>query len=152
MATSHPRTRRIITAAAATTLLALGAGSSAEAKVDAEVKFGVLTVTSDGAGDNVALRPEFGNPDFVVVDFGDNGTVDRDFNRNNFAGIDVQMGGGADRAEIEGAAADGTLVTVSGGDGDDTLIGGDGVESFAGGPGNDTVDGNNADDKAFLGA
>src|SRR5262245_27651509 len=60
--------------------------------------------------------------------------------------------GGNDSVLALGNLAALTLLTMDGGDGNDTLLGGNGTDTFIGGNGNDFVEGNQANDTAFLGA
>ncbi len=62
---------------------------------------------------------------------------------NGLAGNDL-LGAG-------GLAASAILLTLDGGDGNDTLLGGTGNDQLSGGSGNDEIDGNQGSDVGFLG-
>jgi Ca2+-binding RTX toxin-like protein len=88
------------------------------------------------------------------VDFGDDGSAERQFNRNTFTRVVVRAGDGNDKVrvdEINGRFVE-ELVTLDGGQGDDTLDAGAGVDVLVGGTGNDTVDGAQSNDTVDLGS
>ena len=149
-------TRRVLAAAAAISLLAaLGPGvASASAATTAQVRDGTLFVTGDGAGDKVSLSLDFGNPNILNIDVGEDGTTDFAFDRSTFSAIEVDARGGDDEVRIDqnGGVIAGQPITLNGGAGNDTLIGGSGDELLLGGAGNDFVDGNAGSDVAELGA
>jgi Ca2+-binding RTX toxin-like protein len=64
----------------------------------------------------------------------------------------VNMNGGNDTFSATGNLAALIIVTVDGGDGDDTIFGSNGVDTLLGGDGNDFIDGQQGNDVAFLGA
>jgi len=149
-------TRRVLAAAAAISLLAaLGPGvASASAATTAQVRDGTLFVTGDGAGDKVSLSLDFGNPNILNIDVGEDGTTDFAFDRSTFSAIEVDARGGYDEVRVDqsGGVIAGQAITLNGGAGSDTLIGGSGDELLLGGAGNDFVDGNAGSDVAELGA
>lgn len=149
-------TRRVLAAAAAISLLAaLGPGvASASAATTAQVRDGTLFVTGDGAGDKVSLSLDFGNPNILNIDVGEDGTTDFAFDRSTFSAIEVDARGGDDEVRVDqsGGVIAGQAITLNGGAGSDTLIGGSGDELLLGGAGNDFVDGNAGSDVAELGA
>jgi hypothetical protein len=113
-----------------------------------------LFVVGTSHGDQIALRLAAGATDTLEVDFGDDGSADRSFDRDRFSRIAVFAGSGNDRFRVDqvnGAFAD-EAITVYGGSGNDALDGGDGVERFFGGSGRDAVDGNRGNDTAYLGS
>jgi Ca2+-binding RTX toxin-like protein len=121
----------------------------------ADLRHGMLNVRGTPAGESIALRLKAGDPDFVQVDFGDDGTADFSFRRTDVKRITVDARAGDDRVRIDesnGAFTAGIPTTIDGGPGNDTLTGGSGVETLDGGPGNDTVDGKGGNDLALLGA
>jgi len=138
--------------------LALGlatAGPAAAAPAGAaSVADDTLTVIGRNGSEELALRLAVGDANTLQVDFGDDGTPDRSFDRRAFTRIEVYLGNGSDEFRIDqvnGAFADET-VTVFGGRGDDVLLGGDGAESLFGGSGDDRVDGNRGADTGVLGS
>jgi hypothetical protein len=135
--------------------LAIGlVGPAAAATSPAFVGDDTLTVATGSGDDRLALRLAPGDPGTLDVDFGDDGTADRNFVRNTFSAITVVLGSGNDTFRVDqvnGAFADEAL-SVDGGRGDDVMNGGDGAEVFRGGSGDDSVDGNRGDDAAYLGS
>lgn len=120
---------------------------------DATVADGTLNVTGGTGDDLIALRLAPGQPNRLQVDFGDDGTADKEFDRTTFAKIVVTAGDGNDRIRIDqanGAFAD-EATHLDGGAGDDVILGGDANEDLQGGAGDDTVDGNRGVDQAELG-
>jgi Ca2+-binding RTX toxin-like protein len=120
----------------------------------ADLRHGLLSVEGTPASDSIALRLKAGDPDFVQVDFGDDGTAEFTFKRSDVEQIAVGARAGDDHVRIDesnGAFTNGIPTTIDGGAGNDTLAGGSGVETLNGGPGNDTVDGNGGNDVALLG-
>jgi hypothetical protein len=152
------RARRVGQAGGAAAALSLAAvvmagPVSARPVPSASVANDTLTVTATQASELLALRLQAGAPGVLEVDFGDDGTADFSFDRATFSRIDVLMRAGDDQFRVDqvnGAFADEAL-TVSGGNGHDTMNGGDGVEVFDGGNGPDSVDGNRGNDTALLG-
>src|SRR5213596_91184 len=121
----------------------------------AKLKHGLLKVKGTRASDAIALRLKAGDPGTLQVDFGDDGSADFSFARNEIAKIAVDARAGDDRVRVDdsnGAFTDTIPTTIDGGDGNDTLIGGSGAETLIGGDGNDTIDGNGGKDLALLGA
>jgi hypothetical protein len=155
------RTRRLGLAAGAAAAVTLGlavAGpvgtAGATTRGSARVAHDTLTVVGTARSDAVALRLAAGDANTIQVDFGDDGTADRSFDRSTFTSIAVFTRSGNDRFRVDqvnGAFADEAL-TVDGGSGDDTLDGGDGIETFHGRSGNDAVDGNRGNDTGVLGS
>ena len=135
--------------------LAIGlVGPAAAANGAAVVVNDTLTVSTGSGHDKLALRLAAGAPGTLEVDFGDNGSADRSFDRNEFSAITVFLGSGNDTFRVDqvnGAFADEALA-VDGGSGDDVMNGGDAAEKFRGGSGSDSVDGNRGDDAAYLGS
>ena len=109
-------------------------------------------MTGDSAANQIGLSIG-ADPNILQVDVGEDGTTDFGFDRNTFTAIVVNGGGGDDdlRVNQSGGLLTDKAITLSGGDGNDTLIGGAGSEVFQGGAGNDFVDGNIGADVAFLG-
>jgi Ca2+-binding RTX toxin-like protein len=120
---------------------------TASAAYTASVQAGTLRIVGDGASDKLVLAP---NGTSVVVDVGDDGTVDFTFDRSTFTAISVTAGGGDDDVRVLNGLTE--PITINGGNGDDRLIGGSGAETFIGGSGDDFVDGNIGADTATLGA
>ncbi len=126
----------------------------ANAGYSARVNNGTLTLTGNGASDQLALRLQAGVPTTLQVDVGDNGSADLSFDRAAFDRIVVNAGGGNDRVrmdEANGVFTDTETTSMNGQDGYDTLLGGAGAETFLGGAQNDRVDGNGGADIGILG-
>jgi hypothetical protein len=122
--------------------------------VHASIDHGVLQVRGDDRANVVALRLKAGDAATIQVDVGNDGSADYSFARSQVDAIDVRMGDGNDVARIDdtnGSFTNTIPTTLSGGDGNDTLIGGLGAETFRGGDGNDTVIGGKGADTAYLG-
>lgn len=154
------RTRRLglAGAAAAVTLGLAVAGpagtAGATSRGSARVAHDTLTVVGTSRADAIALRLAPGDANTIQVDFGDNGTADRSFDRSTFTSIHVFTRSGNDRFRVDqvnGPFADEAL-SIDGGSGNDTLDGGDGIETFYGRSGNDAVDGNRGNDTGVLGS
>ena len=126
----------------------------ANAGYSARINNGTLTLTGNGASDQLALRLQAGVPTTLQVDIGDNGSADLSFDRAAFNTIVVNAGDGNDRVRIDdanGVFTDTETTTINGQDGRDTLLGGAGAEAFIGGAQNDVVDGNGGGDIGILG-
>ena len=115
---------------------------------------GVLRIEGSGAGELIALRLQEGQPGFLQVDFGDNGSAEFTIDRSGVEGITLDAGGGDDSVRIDesnGRFTDVVPTTIDGGGGDDRLFGGSGAETLEGGGGSDTIDGNRGNDVGLLG-
>jgi hypothetical protein len=120
-----------------------------------KIKHGVLTIRGTQSSDQIALRPQAGNPGILQVDVGDDGSADFNFDRADVAKIAVDAGAGADLVRIDesnGVFTDTIPTTIDGGDGNDNLVGGSGAEILLGGSGDDSIDGNKGADVGRLGA
>jgi Ca2+-binding RTX toxin-like protein len=155
---THSRAARrlaVAAGAAAVAAAAIATGpAAAGAPRTARVVDDTLIVKGSRDDDRIALRLAAGNPATLEVDFDDDGTPDRSFDRATFTKIKVVGYRGDDRIRIDqvnGAFAD-EAVTMYGGSGDDTLEGGDGNEKYFGGRGDDFVDGNRGADTAWQGS
>ena len=144
--------RSLAVTAVGVALLGLTA-SQASASYSARVQGANLQVDGDNASDALTLVQDPTVPNSVVLDVGDDGTIDFRFDRTTFTALDVDAGGGDDKITISrnGGPFGALPIHLAGGSGNDTLIGSDGAEVFEGGPGNDFVDGNIGADEAFLG-
>ena len=92
--------------AAVVAVLLVGLGFAAErahAGYSARVNNGTLTLTGNGASDQLALRLQAGVPTTLQVDVGDNGSADLSFDRAAFDRIVVNAGGGNDRVRMDEA-------------------------------------------------
>lgn len=151
------RSRRLSRLLAAGAILLAGVGFAADradAAYSAQVSNGRLTITGNGASDQLALRLQAGVPTTLQVDVGDNGSADFSFDRAQFDTIVVNAGAGDDLVridEVNGVFTDTEATTINGEGDNDTLLGGSGAERFAGGAQSDLVDGNRGSDVAFLG-
>ena len=149
----HAFARLVAVVAVLVTVVAVAA-ERAHAGYSARINNGTLTLTGNGASDQLALRLQAGVPTTLQVDVGDNGSADLSFDRAAFDRIVVNAGGGNDRVrmdEANGVFTDTETTTTNGEDGYDTLLGGAGPELFLGGAQNDRVDGNGGADIGFLG-
>jgi Ca2+-binding RTX toxin-like protein len=148
---------------AGATGIAAGAGNAAPPDkapikntkfTQARLKHGLLRIKGTDASDAIALRLKLGDPGTLQVDFGDDGSADFSFARDQIARITVKARAGDDRVRIDdsnGAFTDTIPTTIDGGDGNDTIAGGKGNELLLGGDGNDSIDGNGGNDSALLG-
>jgi hypothetical protein len=130
------------------------AADRAQAAYSAQVNNGTLTLTGNGASDQLALRLQAGDPTRLLVDVGDDGSAEFAFDRAAFDRIDVDAGGGDDQVRIDqvnGVFTDTEATTIDGQGDDDTLLGGSGIELLLGGAQNDRVDGNAGNDIGILG-
>ena len=153
--------RLLGTAAAATfafgfaaTTAGAEASSSASASASASVSGDTLTIAGTSASDRIALRLAVGDPSTIQVDVGDDGTAEQSFDRAAFRRISVLLGDGDDFFRVDqanGAFAE-KVLSVDGGNGDDTLFGGDGNDLLLGGNGRDDVNGKRGADTAELGS
>jgi Ca2+-binding RTX toxin-like protein len=143
----------LVSALAGALFAALLAADQAQATYSGKVKSNRLVLVGNGDSDQLVLRLRAGDPTILEVDVDADGTADFSFNRSRFRAIDVQAKGGDDEVRIDqsnGAFPD-ELVTIDGGQGEDTLLGGNGEETLIGGGGDDFVDGNQGADTALLG-
>ena len=143
----------LVSALAGALFAALLAAHQALATYSGKVKANKLTLTGNGDSDQLVLRLRAGDPTILEVDVDADGTADFSFNRSRFRAIDVLARGGDDEVRIDqsnGAFPD-ELITLDGGQGEDTLLGGIGEETFIGGAGDDLVDGQQGADTALLG-
>ena len=146
--TQHRRTRGLVAGviAGASSLALFGVTASpAFATYTAQVQGGVLAIVGNADSDKLALTADPGN-NRVLLDVGEDGTVDFSFDGSTFSSIDVEAGGGNDTVDVSNGIAGFGHLTVNGGDGNDTLGGGDGDDAINGGSGNDTIDGNRGSD------
>src|SRR3954465_13069846 len=125
---------------------ALAFAAPAMASYSATVDGTTLRIAGDGASDKLAL---FSDPTNLVIDVGEDGTVDFTFARSMFTAVSVTAGGGDDEVRAQGLL-DG--LTVDGGTGNDTLLGGASADTLLGGSGNDFIDGNIGADTVSLGS
>ena len=152
-ATGLGRRTLLLSALVGALFAALLAANQAWANYSAQVKANKLKIVGNGESDQLVLRLRAGDPTILEVDVDANGTADFSFNRSRFRAIEVQARGGDDEVRIDqsnGAFPD-ELVTIDGGQGEDTLLGGVGEETFIGGAGDDFVDGQQGQDTALLG-
>lgn len=146
-----------IAALAVPAIVASPIASAHDNKVDgvrAEIKRGTLEIKGGGQDNVVALRLKAGDANVVQVDVGDDGSADFSFARRDVEAINVKLGDGDDKFNVDEAngAVNTTIpTTIAGGDGDDSLNGGAGNETFKGGEGNDSVFGRKGTDTAYLG-
>ena len=147
-----------LAASAAVVAVAVGIVGAAQANaaqpVRAKVTHGVLRVNGTKASEKIALRLQAGQPGFLQVDVGDDGSAEFSFDRSGIEQIVVNAGDGDDQVRMDesnGAFNVGIPTTIRGGDGDDTVAGGAGVETLRGGDGDDSIDGNAGADVGLMG-
>src|SRR4051794_24270553 len=119
--------------------------TAAEAAVLPSVTGDTLTVTGDGAADQIALRVIA--PGTLQVD---TGAAALDFNRATFSKVAIRSGAGDDVVRIEDALTEAT--TIETGAGADTVLGGPAGELIATGDDGDQVAPGGGDDTVLLGA
>jgi RTX calcium-binding nonapeptide repeat (4 copies) len=141
-------TRRIALAGSlAAALLGIGADQAA-ASYTSRIQDDTLTLTGNSASDKLAVQSA--SPTELVVDVGEDGTIDFTFDRAQFSAVVVNAGGGDDEVRLLNAV-DPEPVTVNGGSGADRLLGDNGANVLNGEGGNDFVDGNIGADAIDLG-
>jgi hypothetical protein len=138
--------------AVAAVLVTAGPASAAQSNT-AWIAHDTLVVRGSDHDDRIALRLKAGAPTILEVDFGDDGTAERSFDRATFSKIKVYALDGNDQVRID--EANGTFIdeaiTVYAGGGNDRFDGGSGAELFVGGWGNDAADPNRGDDTGIMG-
>ena len=145
---------RMLGAVAIVAAAAAVIAAPADAAYSAKVKGKVLSITGNGAGDQLALRLRAGDPTILEVDVGDDGTADFSFARSAFTEIEVRAGGGNDAVRIDdmyGAFTDTEATTLMGEAGNDSIIGGVGAEAIQGGAGDDVITPRNGDETSVRG-
>lgn len=100
-----------------------------------------LLVVGTFQADTIVLRINAINPDWLDVDYGDDGVAEFSFARSASATVTVLGCDGDDRLMLDESNGQivGENVSLRGDLGDDTLIGGSGVDWLAGGPGDDSL-------------
>ena len=131
--------RILIPLLAAVAAVALPA--TADAAVLPDITGDTLTVTGDGAADQITLR--LAAPNTVEV-------AGFSFSRDAFDRISIRSGGGDDTVRIEGAITEPT--TIETGAGADVVTGGPAAEIISTADGDDLVRTGGGDDLALLGA
>lgn len=139
-----------IAGASSAALLAFAA-APAMASYKAQVQGGTLELVGNGAADKLSLSPSPSDPGQLLVDVGEDGTIDFAFSSSTFLAIDVQAGGGNDTIEASNGLAGFGPLTIDGGPGNDTIRGGDGSDVLIGGDGKDTIDGGRGNDTVLMG-
>ena len=104
-----------------------------------------LTITGSNAPDDIAISVAAANQNTLLVDFGNDGVVDQQFDRSTFDALSVSLGNGNDRFTATGVTVP-TSSTIDGGNGDDSLIGTGSADVVSGGNGNDTINSGAGDD------
>jgi hypothetical protein len=108
-----------------------------------------LTITGSNAADDIVLSVGGVNSSLLLVDFGNDGTVDQQFDRSACDSLDVALGNGNDRFSATGVTVPGSS-TIDGGNGDDFIVGTGSADVITGGNGNDFVAGGIGHDIAAL--
>ena len=107
-----------------------------------------LTITGTNGPDVVALGADATE---VQVVFGSDPASVQRFDLTDFNAISVSLGNGDDQfTEQSGVLVD-KLLTVNGGNGNDTIKTGDGIDAVFGSNGDDSVDAGRGNDSVFLG-
>ncbi len=149
LARTSPARKAVIAGTLAAALLGVGADQAA-ASYTSRIQDDTLTLTGNSASDKLAVQSV--SPTQLVVDVGEDGTIDFTFDRAQFSAVVVNAGGGDDEVRIgPNGVVDGEPVTVNGGSGADRLIGDNGANVLNGDGGNDFVDGNIGADTIHLG-
>ena len=113
-----------------------------------------LNINGSSAPDDIVLSVASANPNTLLLDFGNDATIDEQFDRTAFDAINVSLGNGGDRFAADGVPMPQTS-TIDGGNGDDTIIGtagndmitgGNGADNISAGAGNDVITGGNGVD------
>ena len=123
--------------------------------VTAAIAGGDLQIGGGGRDDAITIRLRAGNPTAIEVMTGLTRFPEFVFRRADVERISIATADGADRVTVDdrfGVVGAGTPVTITTGDGDDTVTGGAGDEVVLAGSGADTVDGGAGDDELFLGS
>jgi Ca2+-binding RTX toxin-like protein len=129
-------------------LMAPSAAHAAPPSASASIVDRTLTITGSNAPDDIALS--VGAPNVLLVDFGNDGAIDLQFDRSTFDSLNVQLGNGNDHFTATGVTVPGSS-TIDGGNGDDTIVGTGSADTVFGGNGNDIVAGGIGHDTALLG-
>ena len=114
--------------------------SAAEAAVIPSVSGSTLSVTGDGAADQITVRAPSSST-LQVNEF--------TFDRGAITKVEIRAGGGDDVVRIADPLTD--TVTIESGPGADTVLGGPGAETIAAGDADDTVHPGAGDDTVLLG-
>jgi hypothetical protein len=142
-----------VAAAAVLSTPGIVARAGASQSVGANVSGDALRITGTHQDDRITLRLNARDTSVIEIDVGDDGSADFSFDRSGFTRISVKSQNGDDLVRVD--EANGAIVeptSISGGNGDDTLLGGSAIETIAGGPGDDFIDGNRANDIALMGS
>ncbi|MFL5796847.1 MAG: calcium-binding protein [Actinomycetota bacterium] len=127
-----------------------------------------LNVNGSGGPDDIVLSVAAADPNTLLLDFDNDGTIDQSLDRATFDAIAVSLGGGDDHfsangvpgpqtSRIDGRGGDDTIVgtagddVITGGRGSDHIVAGPGNDVILGGGGRDFVAGGLGHDTAFLG-
>jgi hypothetical protein len=104
-----------------------------------------LNVNGSSGPDDIVLSVGSADPSTLLVDIGNDGTIDQQFDRTTFDAINVSLGAGNDRFSAAGVPMAQTS-TIDGGSGDDTIVGTEGTDTITGGSGNDHISAGAGDD------
>lgn len=116
--------------------LAGATAAPAAATVTPALQGSTLTLTGDGADDDIAIKAAGLN---LAVDLNDDGVADAAFPAAGVSAVVVNAGGGDDTVAGSGGVA--IPLTVNGQDGADSIVGGDGPDDLSGGDGPDQLSG-----------
>jgi Ca2+-binding RTX toxin-like protein len=142
----HERPRRQLGLAAVVTV-AVGF-SAAENAGTASLANRTLTITGTNGPDAVTLDADATT---AQVGFGDNAADVHFFNLADFDAISASLGNSDDYFSERSAVLANKVLTVDGGNANDTITTGEGKDTIFGGNGDDTVDAGRGNDNVILG-
>ncbi|SRR6266542_1190413 len=140
----------------------------AEDSPSASIVGRTLTIRGSDGPDDIVLSVAAADPNTLLVDFDNDGTIDQRFDRATFDAIAVSLGRGDDHfsangvpgpqtSRIDGGGGDDTIAgtagddVITGGGASDHVVAGPGNDVIIGGGGRDFVAGGLGHDTAFLG-
>lgn len=129
-------------------VLTVSPAHAATPSASASISDRTLNIIGTNGADNIAIS--VANPNLLLVDFGNDGTVEQQFDRSEFDSLNVALGNGNDRFTATGVTVP-QASTIDGGNGDDFIVGTASPDVIEGGNGNDFVAGGLGHDVATLG-
>ena len=110
-----------------------------------------LHAQGDSASDVVVVKTDPADATDLVIDVGDDGTFEGDFDKSQFSTVSITTGGGHDEVDIQ-SGTESETVSLLGGSGNNVLSGGPGVDTIDGAFGNDTITTHAGNENVSLGA